>query len=81
MRIDLLSQKLCDCCKERSALGMYLPIPNKQNYQRFICNNCIIKGTSALVKNALKINKLTASQVEQLQPAITTPRPHGFGSD
>jgi hypothetical protein len=66
------------CCKENVLEGRFLPIPNKPLYQRFICNNCIISGKAAIVKYALKINALTAAQVESLAPTLTSHRANVF---
>jgi hypothetical protein len=68
--ISYSGKKTCSCCLQRSSKGSYLPLPDNKLRQQFICQECITKGTSAIVKNAFKIGILKTARVEPPTAAV-----------
>jgi hypothetical protein len=59
------SHKFCTVCKVSDCLtGKYLKIPENTMRQRWVCQKCIARATSSIVKFNLKINTLNRPEVQ-----------------
>ena len=71
----ITGSRRCHSCKtSECGKGQYLPVPEQEGRQRFICNKCIAATKDATVQSALKTNALSASQVLALRVGTGCPR-------